>query len=56
MSCSAVTGENLTAGLDWVVGDVAGRLYYSSTSMAPAKLRDAVPSAFASSPQLAEVQ
>jgi ADP-ribosylation factor-like protein 2 len=31
MSCSAVTGHNLVAGLDWVVGDVAGRLYYSST-------------------------
>ncbi|GLB33309.1 putative GTP-binding protein [Lyophyllum shimeji] len=29
--CSAVTGANLVEGLDWVVGDVAGRLYYSST-------------------------
>ncbi|EPQ59729.1 GTP-binding protein [Gloeophyllum trabeum ATCC 11539] len=29
--CSAVTGNNLVTGLDWVVGDVAGRLYYSST-------------------------
>jgi len=28
--CSAVTGENLVAGLDWVVGDVANRIYYSS--------------------------
>ncbi|KAG6885492.1 ADP-ribosylation factor-like protein 2 [Termitomyces sp. T159_Od127] len=28
-SCSAVTGANLVEGLDWVVGDVATRLYYS---------------------------
>ncbi|KAI5996359.1 ADP-ribosylation factor family-domain-containing protein [Pisolithus albus] len=28
-ACSAVTGYNLIAGLDWVVGDVARRLYYS---------------------------
>lgn len=27
-----MTGYNLIAGLDWVVGDVAGRLYYSSTT------------------------
>ncbi|KDQ65087.1 hypothetical protein JAAARDRAFT_146448 [Jaapia argillacea MUCL 33604] len=32
--CSAVTGRNLVEGLNWVVGDVAGRLYYSSTSSA----------------------
>ncbi|ESK87958.1 adp-ribosylation factor-like protein 2 [Moniliophthora roreri MCA 2997] len=31
-SCSAVTGDNLVEGLDWVVNDVASRLYYSSTS------------------------
>ncbi|KAJ7667507.1 ADP-ribosylation factor family-domain-containing protein [Mycena polygramma] len=31
-SCSAVTGENLVTGLDWVVADVAGRLYYSTTA------------------------
>lgn len=31
-SCSAVTGSNLVTGLDWVVDDVAGRLYYSSTT------------------------
>ncbi|KAF7331682.1 GTP-binding protein [Mycena kentingensis (nom. inval.)] len=31
-SCSAVTGQNLVKGLDWVVGDVAGRLYYSATA------------------------
>ncbi|KAE9399099.1 ARF/SAR superfamily [Gymnopus androsaceus JB14] len=31
LSCSAVTGENLIDGLDWVVDDVARRLYYSST-------------------------
>ncbi|XP_006459794.1 GTP-binding protein [Agaricus bisporus var. bisporus H97] len=29
-ACSAVTGKNLISGLDWVVNDVAGRLYYSS--------------------------
>ncbi|KIJ19789.1 hypothetical protein PAXINDRAFT_166016 [Paxillus involutus ATCC 200175] len=28
--CSAVTGQNLVAGLDWIVEDVAHRLYYSS--------------------------
>ncbi|CDZ98596.1 gtp-binding protein [Phaffia rhodozyma] len=28
--CSAVTGENLVEGLDWVVEDVASRLYYVS--------------------------
>jgi len=31
LPCSAVTGANLLDGLDWVVGDVASRLYYSST-------------------------
>ncbi|KAF9268393.1 ARF/SAR superfamily [Marasmius fiardii PR-910] len=31
-SCSAVTGVNLVEGLNWVVDDVAGRLYYSSAS------------------------
>jgi hypothetical protein len=31
MPCSAVTGFNLIEGLDWVVDEVAGRLYYSST-------------------------
>jgi len=30
-SCSAVTGDGLLPGIDWVVGDVAGRVYYSST-------------------------
>ncbi|PPQ81096.1 LOW QUALITY PROTEIN: hypothetical protein CVT25_014559 [Psilocybe cyanescens] len=30
--CSAVTGANLVSGLDWVVSDVAGRLYYSTTN------------------------
>ncbi|KAF8450992.1 ADP-ribosylation factor family-domain-containing protein [Boletus edulis BED1] len=30
--CSAVTGQNLVAGLDWIVHDVAHRLYYSSTA------------------------
>lgn len=29
-ACSAVTGANLVSGLDWVVNDVAGRLYYST--------------------------
>lgn len=31
-SCSAITGDNLVHGLDWVVNDIAGRLYYSSTT------------------------
>lgn len=26
-SCSAVTGENLLKGMDWVVNDVASRIY-----------------------------
>ncbi|KAG2014035.1 ADP-ribosylation factor-like protein 2 [Coprinopsis cinerea AmutBmut pab1-1] len=33
--CSAVTGQNLVSGLDWVVNDVANRLYYSSTTAHP---------------------
>jgi ADP-ribosylation factor-like protein 2 len=28
--CSAFTGENLVTGLDWLVGDVAARIYYGS--------------------------
>ncbi|KAI6033843.1 hypothetical protein PISMIDRAFT_531801 [Pisolithus microcarpus 441] len=41
--CSAVTGYNLIAGLDWVVGDVARRLYYSPvTSNAGENSLDAV--------------
>ncbi|KAF8211658.1 ADP-ribosylation factor family-domain-containing protein [Mycena galopus ATCC 62051] len=32
-SCSAVTGENLVTGLDWVVADIARRLYYSTYSI-----------------------
>jgi len=28
--CSAVTGYNLMKGLDWVVGEVASRLYYNT--------------------------
>ncbi|EPS95894.1 hypothetical protein FOMPIDRAFT_1131646 [Fomitopsis schrenkii] len=32
LPCSAMTGENLVGGLDWVVDDVAGRLYYSTTT------------------------
>ncbi|KAF6762512.1 GTP-binding protein [Ephemerocybe angulata] len=31
--CSAVTGENLVTGLDWIVNDAANRLYYSSTAL-----------------------
>ena len=31
-SCSAITGDNLMYGLGWVVDDIAGRLYYSSTT------------------------
>jgi len=34
-SCSAVTGENLEAGLAWVVGEIAQRLYYSSVEQQP---------------------
>ena len=30
--CSALTGDNLVQGLDWVVDDVATRLYYSTTT------------------------
>ncbi|TFY65971.1 hypothetical protein EVG20_g5118 [Dentipellis fragilis] len=30
-SCSAVTGKNLLQGLDWVVNNVASRIYYSTT-------------------------
>ena len=30
--CRAVTGANLVEALDWVVGDVATRLYYSSVA------------------------
>jgi len=30
--CSAVTGANLVSGLEWVVNDVAGRLYYSTVT------------------------
>ncbi|KAF7313408.1 GTP-binding protein [Mycena chlorophos] len=35
-SCSAVTGENLVEGLDWVVGDVGDRLYYAASASTPA--------------------
>ncbi|KAG9018816.1 hypothetical protein FRB90_009286 [Tulasnella sp. 427] len=31
--CSAVKGTNLVEGLDWVVEEVAGRLYFGSTSV-----------------------
>ncbi|KAL7281996.1 hypothetical protein ACG7TL_003463 [Trametes sanguinea] len=34
LACSAVTGQNLVEGLDWVVEDVANRLYYSTTASA----------------------
>ncbi|KAM5540569.1 hypothetical protein V8D89_005600 [Ganoderma adspersum] len=34
LPCSAITGQNLVQGLDWVVGEVASRLYYSSTDAA----------------------
>lgn len=27
LACSAVTGENLLKGMDWVVYDVASRIY-----------------------------
>lgn len=32
MSCSAVTGYNIVEGINWVVEDVAERLYYGATS------------------------
>lgn len=31
--CSAYTGTGLDAGLDWVVKEVAGRLYWSGLSV-----------------------
>lgn len=31
LPCSAMTGKNLVEGLDWVVNDVAQRMYYSTT-------------------------
>ena len=31
MSCSAMTGYNIIEGINWVVEDVAGRLYYGAT-------------------------
>jgi ADP-ribosylation factor family len=33
LPCSAVSGHNLIEGLDWVVNDVASRLYYGSTTV-----------------------
>lgn len=27
LACSAVTGENLLRGMDWVVNDVGSRIY-----------------------------
>ncbi|KIP05810.1 hypothetical protein PHLGIDRAFT_107759 [Phlebiopsis gigantea 11061_1 CR5-6] len=35
LPCSAVTGENLVEGLNWIVGDVANRIYYSSADGRP---------------------
>lgn len=32
LTCSAMTGQNLVEGLDWVVTDIASRLYYSTVS------------------------
>jgi hypothetical protein len=31
--CSAYTGDKLVDGLDWLVQDVAGRVYYSSPAI-----------------------
>jgi len=31
LPCSAVTGQNLMEGFDWIVTDIASRLYYSLT-------------------------
>jgi len=30
MPCSAVTGKNVHEALEWVVADVAGRIYYNA--------------------------
>ncbi|KAG9048364.1 ADP-ribosylation factor-like protein 2 [Tulasnella sp. UAMH 9824] len=43
LSCSAVLGTNLVEGLDWVVGEVAGRLYFGSTSVAPSAPQGPLP-------------
>lgn len=32
-----MTGQNLVEGLDWAVGEVATRIYYSSTTAATAQ-------------------
>ncbi|KZV68924.1 ARF/SAR superfamily [Peniophora sp. CONT] len=32
VGCSAVSGKNLVEGLDWIVNNVASRLYYSTVS------------------------
>jgi len=46
MSCSAVTGYNIVEGINWVVEDVAGRLYYGATSgSAPSIVAQAPPPA-----------
>lgn len=34
LPCSAMTGENLVEGFDWIVNDIASRIYYSSTPAA----------------------
>ncbi|KAI0773706.1 ADP-ribosylation factor family-domain-containing protein [Fomes fomentarius] len=34
LPCSAMTGQNLLEGLDWVVNDVANRIYYGTTAAA----------------------
>ncbi|EMD41179.1 GTP-binding protein [Gelatoporia subvermispora B] len=53
LPCSAITGENLVEGLDWVVNDVAGRLYYATaTSDTSSKVRRASTSEEPSAPQL----
>ncbi|PAV20575.1 GTP-binding protein [Pyrrhoderma noxium] len=33
LRCSAMSGENLVPGLNWVVDDIAQRMYYSTTSL-----------------------
>jgi len=40
--CSAVTGENLLQGLDWVVDDVASRLYYGIVAAAQPRVEVAM--------------
>jgi ADP-ribosylation factor-like protein 2 len=54
-SCSALTGENVLEGLDWVVAEIGHRLYYSLVSLSSDTLLDRPPApglqAFATTPE-----